>query len=42
MDKKEAWEECESAFRSVCQDRCVDFNCGCEEYIKQIKEILYV
>ena len=42
MSKDEAWEECYSAFISVHQDRCVKFDCGCEEFIQQVKEALYV
>ena len=42
MSKDEAWEECLSAFRSVCQDRCVNFDCDCEEFFQQVKEAIYV
>lgn len=42
MSKDEAWKECESAFWTVCSDRCVQINCGCDEFIKQVKEALYV
>lgn len=42
MTKDEAWKEVESSLRTVCSDRCVEFNCGCDKLIQQIKEVLYV
>jgi|DEB3_MinimDraft_2_1074329.scaffolds.fasta_scaffold57177_2 hypothetical protein len=42
MSKEEAWEECEDALRTVCRDRCVGFECGCETMIEKIKGVLNV
>ena len=42
MSKEEAWRECEGALWSVHQDRCVEFDCGCKQFIEKIKGVLYV
>jgi hypothetical protein len=42
MSKDEAWKKCEDAFFSVCNDRCIDFDCGCKEFVEKIREAIYV
>jgi hypothetical protein len=42
MSKDEAWKECQSALRFICDDRCSKVDCGCEEFISQIREAIYV
>ena len=44
MSKEEAWQECQDAFWTIHQDRCIVSlsKCGCKEFIEKVKGALYV